>query len=150
MDLDIPNSANFVTCNHCSSNLAVKRNESVTFTEQIEKLGEQHTEMLSRLDRIEGQNCVAQIDRDWESRKKNYLTVDKRGNQREPTTGIAVVLICALFLIMASGMGPALSFIGLVFTAMAVANVVYSSQKLNEYEAAKKSYHNRRKRALKE
>ncbi len=64
--LQDPETANFVTCSHCSSRLAIRRHESVVFTEKLEEIGDRQEEMLERLDRIEIQNRIAQIDRNWE------------------------------------------------------------------------------------
>lgn len=60
--------ANFVTCNHCSTRLAIHRTESAAFTEVLENLAESANRLSSQVDRIAIQNDIERLDRDFETK----------------------------------------------------------------------------------
>lgn len=74
--LQIPPQADLVTCQHCLTQLAVCRNESVAWTEALEELDER-TELLaetagqldSRLARIEYQRSLDSLSRRWDAQQ---------------------------------------------------------------------------------
>ena len=44
--IEVPGGANFVTCVHCNTQLAIKRTESVAYTETLQRI-DRHTEQLA-------------------------------------------------------------------------------------------------------
>ena len=75
--LEVAATSNFVTCNHCSTRLAVRRTESSAFTEQLEDIGAKQDEMLNRLKRIERQTQLSDLDREWESNLWSQINMAK-------------------------------------------------------------------------
>ena len=54
--LEVPSSANYVTCNHCSTQLTIRRQENVTFTESLERLAERTDQLTEQVENLSGQN----------------------------------------------------------------------------------------------
>ncbi len=51
--LDVHSTANFVTCSHCGSQLAVKRNETVAYTEVLKQVEQKIDHVEKKVDDIE-------------------------------------------------------------------------------------------------
>jgi len=68
--LQVPESVNYVTCNHCESHLAVKRDEHLTYTEKIKEIEHRTKQMQDELERLKIDNELAKLDRPWEPRKR--------------------------------------------------------------------------------
>lgn len=66
--LEVGPNAKFVTCNHCSTRLAVRRTESASFTEALENLAESTGRLTTQMDRIAVQNDIERLDREFESK----------------------------------------------------------------------------------
>jgi len=62
--IEIPETANFVRCNHCSTQLAVRREDDVTFTEELDRLEERTDELSEKVDSLATQNEIAALDRE--------------------------------------------------------------------------------------
>jgi hypothetical protein len=83
--LQVPHAANFVTCASCGSQLAVKRTESVAYTEVLTRLDKRTTQMETELRRLKLDSELDRIDDDWESERQEYLIRSKDGAASEPT-----------------------------------------------------------------
>ena len=147
--LTVPEVANFVTCNHCESRLAIRRTDTVTFTEKLERRESNQSEMLSRLHRLERQNEVASIDRQWEREKKSYMVSDKHGQHEPSVAGAVVMFLVAGFglVFAATGFlnGTPIALFGLIFAAIACLGGFYHLHKTSEFRAARKRYYRRRR-----
>jgi DNA-directed RNA polymerase subunit RPC12/RpoP len=80
--LDIPESANYVSCVHCSTQLAVKRTSSITYTEKLEAIQSQQEDMREKLVRLERESLVARIDREWEEEKQRFMIGGNDGQKQ--------------------------------------------------------------------
>lgn len=85
--LQVPESSRFVTCNHCSTRLAVRRTETATFTEMLESLEAGQVELRDRLQRVELESRLAQLERDWDQVREKLI-----GAGGEPPTVMSLVL----------------------------------------------------------
>ncbi len=161
--LEVPESANFVRCNHCSTQLAIRREDNVTFTEQLEELTEKTDALADRVDTLTSQNDIAALDREWELDRENYMVSNKHGVRRVPTAGGSVAggLVAAAFgtfwTVMAFGItsgapdGGGFSVIkvvfplfGLIFIGIGVVSAVASFDKASRYQNAERRYQARR------
>ncbi len=150
--LSVPARTNFVTCNHCSTRLAVRRTESTTFTGQIERIDSKQNEMLHRLDRIEQQNSIADLDREWADEQQQYMIAGKEGRKHLPSYGAVVGGICAavfglFWTVFAGAMFPSMALFGIIFIVAAIASSIFSFVRIQEYDAARRR-HKRRRREL--
>ncbi len=149
--LEITEGANYVTCTHCDSRLAVHRTESARFTEVIDDLREQVAKLTQ-------QNEVEALDREWESERQSLLMTDKHGRAHVPTKtgtvigGIAVSGFGILWTIFAAGitsqipLGVAKIFplFGVIFIVTGIAMSIYAYGKAEQYERAYRRYRQRR------
>ena len=85
--LSVPDAANYVTCNHCSAQLAVRRTESTTFTEQLDQIESKQDKLLEKLSSLEHQHELAQVDRQWQLERESYLVANDRGHRRGTQSG---------------------------------------------------------------
>lgn len=131
--LEIPDTANFVSCNHCASQLAIRRTGSTTYTEQLEQIEGNQDEMLDRLERIEREQKLAALDRGWEQAKRDDMITDKNGREHLPTGSgvifgtvffVVFVFKIALFGIVwtfiAGAIFPPMALFGIFFVAIAI------------------------------
>lgn len=161
--LEVPESANFVTCNHCGSQLAIRRGESATFTEQLDRLTETTEELTDRLDELTQQNRLEVLDREWERERESLLIRDTNGRMQVPTTGaaltdgIVLTVIGSLWTIMAFGItssepsfgsGPAVvgvfPLFGVVFVIFGLISCFQGHQKATQYREAEQKFRARR------
>ncbi len=61
--LKVGGEVRFVTCQFCHSQLEIKRNDSVIFTEQINRIADQTAQMAQNLEAIKLQNEIEMLDR---------------------------------------------------------------------------------------
>ena len=150
--LQVPESANFVTCNHCHTRLAIRRTESTTFTEKLEAIGAKQEQLLEKITRLERQNEVAFIDRQWEREKQRYMITDEHGRQHLPSemgavlTGVAMLVFGVVWLVgtAASGGGP-MVVVGLLVVLIGLAAAMYQYHTAKDYRTAARRYRQRRK-----
>lgn len=160
--LNVPESANFVTCAHCGSGLAVRRDPSVHYTEALDRI-EQHTGRISEdIQVIRLQNDLEQLDRDWERRRRRYYIRLRDGRYIAPTMGYVITSILitvgvALFTIVwfassfqsqAGGGAQFFGWIGVLLVAVAVVNVVTSYTRVSRYRRAVQAYTSRREEII--
>lgn len=151
--LHIPEGVNFVTCSHCGSQLAVKRNESVVYTERLEKLEGQSNTMVSEIRQLKMQQELNQLDDYWQADKQNYMIRSKNGSGSLPdkpgamlglvVMGIALVILVIIAFSIRDGLAylslPILAFLGVGGWT----TFDYFS-KLNAYNAAQANYYQQR------
>lgn len=71
--LQVPSTANFVTCQHCQTALSVKRDNSIHYTQILEDIYEKTQELGERIDAISGWHEVEALDRKWEMDRQRLL-----------------------------------------------------------------------------
>lgn len=89
--LEVPASTNYVKCNHCGQQLVVRRSDSATFTEVVDRLTQTADAMSQQVEELSRQNRIAQIDRRWEQERESYLIADKHGHRHLPTESSSVI-----------------------------------------------------------
>lgn len=161
--LEIPGSANFVTCKHCSTQLSVCRTEDVSYTEQINRLADRTDELSQQVENLTIQNEIAALDRDWESTRQQLMISNKEGVRRVPTqagaivSGVAACMFGVIWLLVTSNMlagggfgGPAglLPMAGVVFICVGVGSSAVAWNKAIAYQRAEEQYQRRRRELL--
>ena len=160
--LEVPKSANYITCNHCSTQLAIRRSQSTTFTEQLDQLTEQTQELNSRLDALSNQNELTALDRQWELDQESFMISGKHGKHLPSETGsiaggVMTAIFGSLWTIMAIGItssapnvGPfaiakvAFPLFGVAFVVFGIISSISSHDKATKYKRAKREYRERR------
>lgn len=162
--IEVPDSANFVTCNHCNSQLAIRRTDSTTFTEELGEIKSNQKQMMEQLAQIERQNRLEQIDREWERERENYMITNKHGRKSEPSEASAVLgaMIAMAFGIFwmiftfslmkdhpsPGGLWSFFPLFGLIPIAGGVGMAIYVYSKAKAYREAQRQYQLRRAVAL--
>ena len=92
--LNVPEGVKFVNCLHCGSSLQVRHNESVAYTEVLEKLEEHAGQIAELQDQLREQsklheylllqNEVRELDQRWSRTEGRFATVGKGGNRILP------------------------------------------------------------------
>ena len=154
--LSVPDSANYITCNHCSTRLVIRRTASTTFTEQLDNIESKQDELLEKLLKLEQQNQLAQLERQWDRERERYLIADKHGHRREPNraaaivSGVMVVGFGVFWMITVARrpfMGP-FSLFGLVFIIFDLGVSFYHYKKSDAFRQAQRNYRQRRRRII--
>ena len=161
--LEVPESANFVTCNHCSTQLTVNRSASVTFTEAFDRLAGSTEELTDRLDDLVAQNAIEALDRDWQQERKQDVTIHKSGDETIPTEDGAVksgiggaifgafwAILAITFMADAPFLLPKLLFpgIGVLIIVGSLMSIGTTQDKARKYSVAEKRYLARRDELL--
>jgi len=161
--LDVPCSAKFVTCNHCSTQLAIRRSDSTTFTEQLNHLVEKTEQLSSRLDDLTTQNELAALDREWELKREDFIVSGNDGHPIIPTVassiigGVMITVFGSVWTAMAGSItaifppwGPfgiakvAFPLFGVLFIIGGIATSIVSCSKAIKHREAERRYHRRR------
>jgi hypothetical protein len=122
--------------------------------------------LADQLAEVRHQNDLAQIDREWEIERQQYLVTGKHGRQFVPTTGTGLMSAVGggafgiFWTVMAvsimsgaptdGAFGAAKVFFplfGVVFTLIAIGWGVYCYLRAQKYDAAFQAYQDRRGRA---
>lgn len=161
--LEIPASANFVTCKHCSTQLSVRRTEDVSYTEQINRLADRTDELSEQVQNLTIQNEIAALDRDWESTRQRFMIANKEGVRRVPTqagaivSGVAACIFGVIWLVVTSNIsagggfgGPVglLPVAGVVLICFGVGASAVAWNKAIAYQRAEERYKRRRRELL--
>ena len=150
--LRIPVDARFVTCNHCSTQLAVKHNESVTFTEQLGEINERTERIEEDLADLKSRQEIEDIDREWELERESYMVTGKHGHRSIPSTagsvigGVVVVVFGFFWTVMAVSIGAPGIFplFGILFIVIGIVTSIVSFTKAQGYNVAQRRYRRRR------
>ena len=105
--VDVPQSANFITCAHCGSRLAVKRTETAHYTEVLDRL-QAHAYKVDRdLQYLRTQNELLLLDQAWEEERKQYMVSTTGGAPVEPS--LEVVILGVIVALIVTGVGGAMA-----------------------------------------
>ena len=150
--LQVPAGAKFVTCNHCSCQLAVKHTDSVTFTEQLGEISERTNRIAKDVAELKYRQKLDDIDRRWERERESYMVTDKNGHRDVPSAesaivrgvlGLAAGIVCMIMGIHSNGSGT-VALVGLVVIAVSLFGTCLSCKKAEEYRKAEQAYRGRR------
>ena len=150
--LQVPESTNYLKCNHCSAELAVRRTNDATFTEQLHKLVE-HTEQLSeQIDELTTLNEIAALDRRWDMQRESFMVQDKHGKRYLPTEGRSLAMGVfttaggAIWMAVALGQGAgSFAMFGLLFIGFGIAASLWGFKKAGEFRRARRRYRRQRR-----
>lgn len=150
--LDVSESARYLTCTHCGTQLAVQRTESSIFTEKLDAITEKTEEIAGNLGVIRIQNEIAQLDREWEMERQSYLVRGKDGHMHEPGTASSLVggvLGAAGFLVfslIAGGAGAPGGFVAIavVLAVVMLISGISSANRGSRMAAARDTYQQKR------
>lgn len=152
--LEVPEVANFVTCNYCESKLAIRRTASTTYTEQLDSIEAKQDELLQKVDALERANRAVILDRNWDRQKQSFMITDNKGRERLPSEGGAIgsfvgVGFGLFFAFIAGGIFPPMAFFGIIFACIAGFSGMHQLNKTDEYRRAKRDYKRERRSILK-
>ena len=88
--LQISAAANFVTCQHCQTQLAVKRNQSTAWTEQLQQIDRRTQQLAHQVAVLTYQNEIERIDREWLAERESYCWRGKDGSLVEPGIFVSI------------------------------------------------------------
>jgi hypothetical protein len=145
--LQIPDALEFVTCNHCGASLAVRREESVTYTEVLSQLAEQTAGLAEQVAHLRYQNAVADVDRRWDKQRETLLGRNKDGSTYEPNATVSIIgggvlIVIGIFLAAATGAGG----IGMSLIGTGLLFAVLGGYAGARFDQAKTAYRRRRAR----
>ena len=89
--LQVPGAVRFLTCNHCGSSLEIKHTDSVTYSEKIAQIDERTERLEQKLEILELERELDQIDSRWQATREKLMVSNKDGGKRVPTTGGALI-----------------------------------------------------------
>jgi DNA-directed RNA polymerase subunit RPC12/RpoP len=153
--LEVPSEATFVTCSHCGSRLIVRSNNSVAYTEALDKLDKRTEHMAQDIDYIRAQNELQLLEREWELNRERFLIRSRDGTLSEPTSTSAVMALAigmVVFIFMLSwfafssitGSFPVSLLVPVLFIFFAMAGLVNAVIKARNYSNAKAEFENQR------
>jgi hypothetical protein len=146
--LSVDETVRFVTCNYCHAQLEVVHEPSVTHTKLLEEVVRSTEQLASQLKRVEWQNELLKLDRDWDRFRERCLVRDQQGNLQVPSVEtakliavVATILIAILTVVNAQtmGFGSALVISG-VLAAVAFFVVRGTLAHAREYDKAEAAY----------
>ena len=161
--LRVPESANYVTCNHCSTQLVVRREDNFTFTQQLDRIEETTEKLSERIDELSSQGEMAALDREWQLEREKYMITDKNGRTHIPTEGgaiaggIVITVFGSFWTIMACAMSSSapdvgsfrvvsavFPLFGVGFVVLGIVMSVIGHSKAGDYKRAQRNYQRRR------
>lgn len=165
--IEVPSLTNFVTCNHCSTQLTVKRTENATFTQKLDQLSEKTEQLSAQVAQLSSHSDLAALDREWELERENYMVSGKNGHRHLPTElgavggGIMITLFGCFWTAMAFGItssapdfGPfsvakvMFPLFGVIFVLGGIGSSVWSFRKAGDFREAQRRYERRRQELL--
>lgn len=152
--LEIPVSARFVTCRHCSSSLAVNRTPSIVTTEVIERVTNAVDQMASDVADLKRRAELQEIDEAWEREQKRYLIQTEKGaTEPSEATGIVMAVVAVVgglaFASVAASFGFGFGVVGgLVVGAIGVFGGISNINNARRLKAARQRYLARRAAAF--
>ncbi len=156
--LEVPDTANFIKCNHCQTQLAIRRNEQATFTQAVEQLSKATESLNGQVAELNRKQSLADLERRWERDREKFYIESENGRRHLPTEGTAVLggVVAALFgifwTIMAFSMTRNSPFggtglfplFGVLFIGFGIFSSIHAHQKAKDYKLARKKYDQQR------
>jgi hypothetical protein len=114
--------------------------------------------MQEHLEEIKRQNEVAQLDREWQLERQQYMMANRYGRRQLPSQagsvfgGVLIVGFGIVWTAMAASMGAPVFFplFGVLFILVGVGVSIYSFTKAGAYQQALARYQRRRPQLLRE
>lgn len=126
--LEVPKSANFLTCTYCETRLKVHHEGGAAFTESLESIDQRTRDIAEDVEAIRAHQEMEQLDRDWMMDRVKYQTRSENGELSVPTAGgaiigaVAVSIFGVFWIVMAINMGAPFFFplFGVFFIVVAL------------------------------
>lgn len=159
--LRVPEDVKHVTCLHCGTQLAVMHEGGAAYTERLDELDQRTSEIEDRVDELDRQQKVAQLDQEWEREQAKYWVKDKHGNAHPPSavgavfTGIFTLGAAVAFALFPLLSGAPSSMVGfamvgsLIFGLVGVFTSIVQLGKASSRQEAERRYRHRREQLLK-
>lgn len=150
--LEIPPGVEYANCRHCGSSLRIRRTESAVFTELLQGMQAQVDQLAQNAERLQLQNDLLILDRDWERRAAELAIRGKYGHSHPPSqigaafvgiigTGFGVFWTTAV----AQTDAPRLMVaFGMLFIAIAIVSSIVISVKSSRYQQLQRKYQEQR------
>lgn len=167
--LEVPADAKFVTCSHCGTQLAIRKTNSVAYTETLDAIDKRTERMAEQIDDLQRRAAIAELDRQWELDREQYYVTDKDGDRHLPTEGssivggIVITVFGAIWTAIACGIGGAVGshggpgiigmifpLFGIAFVAFGIWNAFNSYNKADAYKKAEARYRREREDLLRD
>ena len=167
--LEVPRSANFVTCQYCNNQLKIHRSPDVAYTETLQELTEHTAGINQRLDKLNLHQEIANLDREWESQRQTFMVRGKDGREVTPNgfgavfSGIAITVFGIFWTIMAFSITssapdfPPFSIVkylfpmfGVVFVVAGIVGSAHAYTKSTALAQAERQYRQRRSQLLRQ
>ncbi len=150
--LQVSDSAKYVTCNFCNTQLAIRATDSAVFTEQIEALVRKTDDIAENLDVIRIQNEIEKLDREFAMERERHLVSGKDGTKQEPSSISAIIggvlaIVFAIFWMggaSSAGAPPFFSAFGIIFIVAALVMIITSVAKSSSLDNARSRYESQR------
>jgi len=94
-DLRIDESIRFATCNYCGANLEIIHDETTTHSKLLEEIGRKTDKISRKVEILELESDIDQIDRAWEQYREKVSTRDEQGRLIDPENG-SIIAGCLL------------------------------------------------------
>src|SRR5438045_5577549 len=91
--IDVPPQANFATCAHCGSRLAVRRTDSVAYTEVLGRIDKTTSHMSEDLQTLRQESELERIDREWQIEREQFMQRGRDGSSSVPSNSGTVVAV---------------------------------------------------------
>lgn len=150
--LSVPGAAKYVTCTHCGTQLAIRRTESVAYTEKLDVIVERTEQIAEQVARLAQDNELERLDRQWAAEQEQFMVRDDKGNKSLPNSALSLVaggfmaVFGLIWTIGAASMGAPGFFVafGVVFILFALFMAVAGYAKANDFQAALRQHRRRR------
>ena len=150
--LQVPEAVRFLTCNHCGSSLEIKSTDSVTYSEQIAQIDERTERIEQKLEVLELERELDQLDSRWQTTRETLMVSNKDGHKRVPTKtnatiGAFISTIFGLLFVgggLSSGNGVPLAM-GLFAIVVGGCGALFGFTKAGAYADAERRYRNNRR-----
>ncbi len=151
--LEVPKSANYVTCSYCEAQLSVQQEGGAIFTQKVDDIDARTRQIAEDVQAIRAHNEIEQLDRDWMTQRVQYQVRGKDGELSVPTQAGAMIgaVMAAGFgvvwIVMAMSMGAPAFFpiFGVFFIAVALIGGFSVASKAKGFERRQHEYRNRRR-----
>lgn len=167
--MQVPTTANFVTCNHCGTQLSINRKNDIAYTEHLDRIQKTTEKLASQLEELNSHQRLEALDRKWQNRQAGFTMTGKHGRQFTPTStaaiagGVGATAFGILWIAMAIAItssapdfGPfavakvVFPLFGLVFVSFAIFGSVKTYRMAKKLETAQQEYQDERNRLLDE
>ncbi len=155
--LDVPESAKFVTCSFCETQLKVERTASTYSTAAIDELKETTDSLSQDVAYLKLQNNLQALEHGWDRQRQTLMTRTKDGGARVPSSRRAVFVglapmgvgVVILFAGLGNSSGGPILF-GLVTIVIGIIAGLTEHTRGTAYERAQRRYSRERGAILSE